>query len=206
MTPAVTPQPAPQQPAPAQQPAQAQQPEETIPMLSPDYTQAKLVPQSQASDAQGAGWAPASKMISPEGDRKWVPNEHGDDLKGKGWTPVEKDGSFHVTPAEGESFEDTMKRAGKAGKGVTPDQISFQTKQGIKDAPLALAAGPVIAGAGLAAAGFAPEVAAAIKPAAAAVTKWAVEHPVAATFAYHLAREVGIPLPKVLDFVAKLKD
>lgn len=177
--------------------------EESVPMLSPDYAQAKMVPKSQADEASTSGWAPASKMISPDGDRKWVPNEHGDDLKTKGWTPVEKDGSFHVTPTEGESFSDTMKRAAKAGKGVTPDQISYQTKQGIKEAPAALAAGPAMAGAMLTA-GFAPEVAAALKPAATATVKWASEHKLETALAYHLARHMGIPLPKILDLIAKV--
>jgi hypothetical protein len=194
MTPAITPQP------------DTDQQEESVPMLSPDYAQAKMVPKSQSDDAISAGWAPAQKMISPEGDRKWVPNEHGDDLKGKGWTPVEGDGSFHVTPSEGESFSDTMKRAAKAGKGVTPDQISFQTKQGLKDAPAALAAGPAMAGGMLTAAGFAPEIAAALKPAAVATAKWAKANPVPTALAYHVARAMGIPLPKVLDLLAKLKD
>jgi hypothetical protein len=43
----------------------------------------------------------------------------------------------------------------------------------------------------------------ALIPVARVATKWATTHPVVAAFGYHLARELGIPLPKILDVMSK---
>lgn len=50
-----------------------------------------------------------------------------------------------IVPMEGESFEDTMKRAVEYGKTVTKEDLARQSKADLKRAPLALAAGPVMA-------------------------------------------------------------
>lgn len=63
----------------------------------------------------------------------------------------DRDGSFVITPREGESFADTIKRAAQAGKNVTQEQIQSQTKRGLKEAPAVLAAAPVVGAAGSAA-------------------------------------------------------
>jgi hypothetical protein len=81
-----------------------------------------------------------------------VPAEQADIAQQQRGTPVNPDGSFTITPAPGESFADTMRRAAAAGQhAVSPELIQQQTRRGIKDAPLALGAaavaGPVILGA-----------------------------------------------------------
>lgn len=72
------------------------------------------------------------------------------------------DGSFVVTPKEGESFSDTMRRAAAMGKTVTPQQIQSQTVKGLKEAPAVLAAAPVIGAAGAASGAAVNEVATAL--------------------------------------------
>ncbi len=61
------------------------------------------------------------------------------------------DGSFVITPKDGESFSDTMKRAAAAGKNVTPQTIQSQAQKGVKLAPTVLAAAPVAGALGTAA-------------------------------------------------------
>lgn len=168
-------------------------------MLSPDYSQTKMVPPEQMDAANDAGWSQASKMVNPDGEHKWVPNEQMEDLKSKGWTPIEADGSFHIQPIEGENFADTMKRAANAGKWLSkhPDVqnqlISQQTKKGLKEAPLVLAAAPLIGAAQPAAiTGAAAAPGAAISrvgiPAAKAVTAWASNNPMTARVVYEVLK------------------
>ena len=56
-----------------------------------------------------------------------------------------------ITPQNGESFQQTMQRAATAGKTVTPEEVTGQTIQGAKDAPLVLASAPAIGAGGAAA-------------------------------------------------------
>src|SRR6266436_4114611 len=70
-----------------------------------------------------------------------VPIPQGAIIAGEGME-VHDDGSFTLTPKDGESFADTMKRAAQAGKGVTQEQIDSQTQKGIKQVPVVLAAAP----------------------------------------------------------------
>ncbi len=112
-----------------------------------------------------------------------------------GWTAVDEpgmqrnpDGSFVITPAPGESFLETMKRAAAAGKTVTPQMIQSQARKGLKDAPVVLGAAPVIGATGaasLAGAGEAGELLQyhalkAIPQAYAALKAAAAAHPIAA--------------------------
>lgn len=86
------------------------------------------------------------------------------------------DGSFVITPKDGESFSDTMKRAAAAGKTVTPQMIQSQTQKGLKEAPTVLAAtaAPAV---GLAAGA---ELASATPAAVKAISEMAAKHPIAA--------------------------
>lgn len=90
------------------------------------------------------------------------------------------DGSWVITPKEGESFADTMKRAAEAGKHVTPEMIQSQTKKGLKEAPVVLAAAPVMGALGTAALGGAGEAAAASPEVVNAIKAMAKAHPLAA--------------------------
>lgn len=115
-------------------------------------------------------------------------------------------GNKVITPIEGESFSDTMKRAAAYGKTVTQAQINAEMRSAPKKVAQTLIAAPSI-GLGGAAALAAPGEAAAAAPtvgrAAVVASKWASAHPVAAAMGYHLARELGIPLPKILDVMSK---
>src|SRR5207244_676290 len=84
--------------------------------------------------------------------------------------------SFVITPKDGESFSDTMKRAAAMGKTVTPELIQSQTRKGLREAPTVLAAAPAIGAAGTAALAAPGEIPGAIK----AVRAMAAAHPVAA--------------------------
>src|SRR5437870_2080111 len=78
-----------------------------------------------------------------------VPIPQGAIIEGDGME-VHNDGSFTLTPKDGESFADTMKRAAQAGQGVTQEQVDSQTQKGLKQVPVVLAAAPAIGAAGAA--------------------------------------------------------
>lgn len=122
----------------------------TVPILGPDG-QVRSIPQDQASAALAAGGKNVTKMLDPEGTARWVPHDQVDAAVARRGTPVNDDSSFVITPAPGESFADTMKRAAAAGRNVTPQLLQQQTAKGVQDAPIALGAaavaGPAILGA-----------------------------------------------------------
>lgn len=152
----------------------------SVPMMAPDGSSVKMVPQDQADAFSAQGAKPVSKMISPEGQQKWVPNDQLDDYKKGGGTLVNGDGSFTVHPLDGESFADTMKRAANAGKAVTPEVIQSQTKKGLKEAPAVLAAAPVMGAAGTAGLAGAGEAILGSPAAYEALKEMVKAHPVAA--------------------------
>src|SRR5579864_3248064 len=123
---------------------------QTATVLDPQGV-ARTIPADQLDDALASGGKQATKVIDPTGMQRWVPNESLDEAKAAGGTVVNPDGSFVVTPLEGESFQDTMKRAAKAGKTVTPQVIQSQAKKGLREAPGVLAAAPAMGAAGAAA-------------------------------------------------------
>lgn len=196
--------------APTPAPQQAQ----PVAMLSPDYSQTKMVPPEQMEAAQNAGWSQASKMVNPDGEHKWVPNEQMEDLGKKGWTPIQSDGTFRIQPMEGESFQDTMKRASNAGKWLAnhPDvqkaTFAEEQKQMPKDAAMALTAGPAIAGAqisGAMAAGAVADALPQVIPSAIngakAVGQWASKNPVQAYLTLQLLKEIVPGLKKATSLI-----
>jgi hypothetical protein len=74
--------------------------------------------------------------------------------------------------------------------------------EGLKTAAIATAAG--VGGAGLAAS--AVEASPAVLGAIGTGAKWVKDNPIMAGLAYHVARELGLPLPKVLDVLARFKE
>lgn len=152
---------------------------QTVTVLDPQGVP-RTIPADRLNDALASGGKQATKVIDPEGTPRWVPNEHVEEAKAKGGTVVNPDGSFVVTPIEGESFADTMRRAANAGKSVTPEVIQSQTKKGMKDAPIALAAGPAIATGQLAAETGLAALGTATPEAIKAVKAMAEAHPLAA--------------------------
>jgi hypothetical protein len=79
-------------------------------------------------------------MLDPQGTMRWITQDQVEAAQAAGGTLVNADNSFAVTPAPGESFADTMARAARIGKTVSPQLISQQAVQGIRDTPLALGA------------------------------------------------------------------
>lgn len=185
-----------------------------VAMLSPDYSQTKMVPPEQMQAAQDAGWAQASKMVNPDGEHKWVPNEQADGLKAKGWTPIEADGTFHIQPIEGEEFSDTMKRATNAGKWLAnhPDvqKATFANEQKQMPKDLAMvgasipvaAAAPIAAGDALGTVGAAlPKVIPAAISGAKAVGAWASKNPVQAYLTLQLLKELVPGIKKASSMI-----
>ncbi|HKF56269.1 MAG TPA: hypothetical protein VKJ45_12515 [Blastocatellia bacterium] len=109
------------------------------PLLGPDG-QVHSVPNDQVQAAIAAGGKKVSKMFDPTGTLRWVSDDQREDAIRAGGTLVNADGTYTVTPYEGESFADTMQRAARIGKNVTPDLIRQQTITGMKETPLALGA------------------------------------------------------------------
>src|SRR5215831_6397874 len=109
------------------------------PLLGPDG-QVHEVRNEQVQAAIAAGGKKVSKMYDPQGTPRWVTDDQRDDAIKAGGTPINADGSYTVTPFEGESFADTMQRAARIGKNVTPELIQQQTITGMKETPLALGA------------------------------------------------------------------
>jgi hypothetical protein len=166
-----------------------------------------MIPEDQASAALSAGGKQVAKVISPQGDVRWIPGDSLDGAKAAGGTVVHDDGSFQVTPLEGESFAATMQRAANAGKSVTPEVLRAQGIKGLKEAPLVMAAAPLMgaAGAGTLMTAGTTALGGSIPAAARAGLAALKAHPVAsALVATHFAREAGIPIPKSFDILGKL--
>jgi hypothetical protein len=72
--------------------------------------------------------------------------------------------------------------------------------------PKAMGTAAIATAAGAAGAGPVAEVAPAVLSAIGTGASWAKNNPVVAGLGYHIARELGIPLPKVLDVLAKYKE
>jgi hypothetical protein len=119
-----------------------------------------MIPEDQASAALSAGGKRASKVIAPTGDVRWIPEDSLPQARSAGGTVVHDDGSFQVTPLEGESFAATMQRAANAGKSVTPEVLRSQGIKGLKEAPLVMAAAPLMGAGGAAALAGGAEIAA----------------------------------------------
>ena len=57
-----------------------------VPMISPDHTDTRVVPQSQQADAAQAGWEPATKMVHlTTQDKRWVPASQSADAMKSGY-------------------------------------------------------------------------------------------------------------------------
>src|SRR5262249_36209347 len=126
-----------------------------------------------------------------------------------------------------------MKRAVAYGQTVTPQMIKQQTRADLRRAPAALVAGPLMAGAQLAAPVAVSSLAAPTATAEATGTGildaagneimrevvrygpslgrqalqstvgWVTRHPYIAAAAYEGARRAGVPLPNVISWLAK---
>lgn len=112
----------------------------TVPIMAPDNT-IHMIPQDSAQQAIAAGGRPVSKVISPagNGDVHWVPHDQLDAARKAGGTVVNPDGSFLVTPMEGEDFGATMQRAATIGKSVSPELIRSETSKAVRQVPATIA-------------------------------------------------------------------
>lgn len=114
------------------------------------------VPASQVDSMRAQNYAvnpgPNTKlMITPEGKLTHALPDEVDKFKASGHVLVQPDGTFTVEPLPGEDNTDTMARAAKIGKAVTPDMIAAE-KQKLTPARVAttLVAAPVMGAVGTA--------------------------------------------------------
>jgi hypothetical protein len=90
------------------------------------------IPESQIDSARKQGKMPTAhsglRMITPDGEITYaLPQEVGKFLA-SGHVLVNKDGTFIVSPLPGEDNTDTMARAAKIGKAVTPEMLQAEKK------------------------------------------------------------------------------
>lgn len=121
------------------------------------------------------------------------------------------EGNTVITPKDGESFEDTMKRAAAAGGNVSQDQINNEVAASPKKVAEVLAAAPALGFGGAAALAGVGEGTAALKHIAAtygpqavkAIGEAAKAHPIVAKLLTHALEVAGgvslIKLYKLLD-------
>jgi hypothetical protein len=130
----------------------------TLPMVFDDGTSA-MVPQEKIQAAMQDGGKLVQPMMFDDGSRAMVPLEKVHDAMQDGGqvmgqspqrpsvnmqpdnTGAFSENRFTITPQPGEDFSDTMRRAAKFGKTVTPAEVSSQGLKGLQEVPAVLAAG-----------------------------------------------------------------
>lgn len=127
--------------------------EPAIKMIGPDGNQG-YVAQSKVDAARSSKFAIAPDsgvpMVTPKGEMTFaLPNEV-EKFEQSGHTLIKPDGSFEVKPLEGEENTDTMDRAARVAKAMTPEMkqkaIDAETKTfTAKRIAASLVAGPAIA-------------------------------------------------------------
>jgi hypothetical protein len=172
----------------------------TVAVISPEGEPGHI-PEENLQAAQARGFKPAVMVTSPEGESGWMPRENVERaIKERGFTvgqaPTSVEQSFPKYSKEAQSNTRQMAVAGLTGM-PTPnmtedDKASFERGK---------ATGAVTA----TAVSAAPLVAEAAGPIGTAA-KWVKDNPVLAGIGYHVARELGIPLPKMLDVLSKFKE
>ena len=114
-------------------------------------------------------------------------------------------GNTVIVPKEGESFDDTMRRAAAYGRTVTPQQINAEMRTAPANAATVLAAAPAIGVAGTAALAAPGEIASVggrlIQMSEAALHEYAEAHPLLVKLASHL----GIEATKAFGLYELLK-
>jgi hypothetical protein len=199
---------------PQPQKAAASQPAQTPTTMNP--TDFAKLPSAGATSPTSPAAKPGDYQQSPGGpiqnantDANFASPTSGDTTASIIQPPQTATPSLMQRP--GEDYSEFMARAVEAGKHVTQKQIEEETRNNVKGILPTLVssalAGPAMLGTevGLTeAGGVAATGGQAALKAAPHVVKFAVDHPVATAFAYHLAREMGIPLPKILDMLTKV--
>lgn len=186
-------------------------PKEGVPVISPEG-EPGLMPYENIQAAQERGFKLASRVTSPEGESYFVPSENvGRAIKEHGFTLDEKQPARfpQYSPVDagikrpdlGEKYKEDTK-AGPFTKPGAAEAATDVSGEGLKTAAIGTAAGVLGAGPAAAAVEASPVVAGGIATGA----KWAMKNPIVAGLGYHIARELGIPLPKVLDVLSKFKE
>jgi hypothetical protein len=166
------------------QPAQvsvAQPAAQPVAMLSPDGTQAKMIPFDQVDAAKEAQWEPAIKMYDSAntGTRKWVPSSQISGAHDAGWYPVLSQGQ--KAAVEGDAIKEdpignAIVTAGGSGLLKAGEALGEKAL-----APVAVGIENTVAQAADKA-GIAKETAEYLaKEAAESISKMAGEHPLAAS-------------------------
>jgi hypothetical protein len=157
-----------------------------------------LYPPGSVPHSPAAGRRPAAATTSPAGD--WFADN---------------------APKSTTKQPDQFPEYSPAGTGIKRPDLSEQYKKDTAAGPLtkpgaaekaigvdpeAMGTAALATAAGAAGAGPVAEVAPAVLGAIGTGAAWAKQNPVIAGLGYHIARELGIPLPKVLDVLAKYKE
>jgi hypothetical protein len=144
---------------------------------------------------------------SPQPDDQWAVTGISD-VPVKGGEQINDVGNKVIVPGEGESFDDTMKRAAAYGKTVTQDQLNREEKTIPGKAATVLAAAPVIGAAGTAAGAAINEAATALPSViphtiagVKAIGAWANANPIQAYLLYNLLKEMVPGAKKAIGLI-----
>ena len=119
--------------------------EEAVKMTGPKGEK-KIAPRSQVDQLRSQQWAvhpdSGQLMITPDGKRTYALPSETEKFAASGHTLIEPDGNFRVRPLVGEDNVDTMARAVKVVRAMSPEEIekgkkaeqaSYTSKQGLKE-------------------------------------------------------------------------
>lgn len=73
------------------------------PMISPDYTDTRVIPTEHQDAATQAGWQPAVKVVHSNGDARWIPTSQADAAQKAGY--ARSDVPAALTSKPGEQFQ-----------------------------------------------------------------------------------------------------
>ena len=89
------------------------------PMISPDNTDARVIPSEHQDAATQAGWQPAVKVVHSSGDARWIPMSQADAAQRAGY--VRSDVPAALTSKPGEQFQGLGGALWDREKGLTTD-------------------------------------------------------------------------------------
>jgi hypothetical protein len=90
------------------------------PMISPDFSDTRVVPFAQQKAATDAGWQPATKMTHPDTqDKRWVPNTQVNDAKKSGYVETAASTTVPAASTPSQPFQGLGSAAADMAKGVT---------------------------------------------------------------------------------------
>ena len=118
-------------------------------------------------------------------------------------------GNAVIVPKPGESFADTMQRAARYGKTVTPDQVKVELQTAPSKAAEVVTAAPLMGATGsaaLAAPSAIPSVLVHTADGVRAIGAWANANPVQAYLLYNVIRELLPGAKAAMGFIKKMPE